>query len=211
MKFLFTAVLMITAFLQPKAQSSIAIKGGFTYSTAKADFSGVKQSTGYVPGGSFEIQVKTAFDGPLHFSPFIGYSTRGYIIKAKNDSLAETKNTIHYIDVSPQLSLDFKTGKKSSFVVSTGPLAGLAISGKEKTTLSGVAKSSKMKFSTSKDYGLFDLALHSSLGYHFDKFFVELVYQFGFASINNNEEYDHRNIRNRTFGVNIGYRIKSYK
>ena len=87
----------------------------------------------------------------------------------------------------------------------------MAIAGTEKTTVAGITTSNKMHFSTSNDYGLFDFGLHTSLGYHFNKLFVELAYQYGFASINNNEEHDKRNIRNRTLSLNLGYTIKSYK
>lgn len=211
MKPLFCIFLMATLFFSASAQTSIFVRGGFNYSTAKANFTGVKQSTGYVPGGNLAIQLKTAFDGPLHFSPYIAYTTRGYIIKSGNSAGDKTQNFIHYIDLAPILSLDFSTGHNNSFVIGVGPIAGLAISGREKTTVSGVSSSSKMHFSTSGDYGLFDLGLHTSIGYHFNKLFVELAYQHGFANINNNEENDKRNIQNRTLSLNLGYCIRSYK
>jgi hypothetical protein len=211
MKFPVAITLMIFSFLQADAQTKIAIKAGFNYSTAKATFSGEKQATGYVPGANFAIQLKTAFDGPLHFSPYIGYSSRGFIIKSGNSTGDQTRNFINYIDVAPVLSLDFATSKTSSFAVSFGPLASLAISGTEKTRVAFVTNSSKMHFSTSENYGLFDLALHTGISYHFNKMFAELAYQYGFASINNNEEHDKKNIRNRTFSINVGYYFRSYK
>lgn len=211
MKPLFCIAAMTALFFSSAAQTKIAIKGGFNYSTSKASFNGEKQSTGYVPGGNLAIQLKTDFDGPLHFSPYIAYTTRGYIIKSGNATGDKTRNFIHYIDLAPVLSLDFHTGHNNSFVIGVGPIAGLAIAGTEKTTLSGVTSSAKMHFSTSSDYGLFDLGMHTSLGYHFNKLFVELAYQYGFASINNNEENDKKNIQNRTLSLNIGYYFKSYK
>ena len=211
MKLLFTTVLAISCFCNTNAQTKIAIKGGFNYSTARAYFNGVKQSTGFVPGGNLAIQLKTAFDGPLHFSPYIAYSTRGFILKSGNSAGDQTRNFIHYIDIVPVLSLDFVTGKDNSLVIGLGPLASLAIGGTEKKTISGVTSSAKMHFTTSKDYGLFDLALHTSVGWHLKKYFIEVAYQYGFASINNNEELDKRNIRNRTLSLNFGYYFKSYK
>jgi len=210
MKLLFSIALVLSCCFSSIAQTKIAIKAGFNYSTARAYFNDVKQSTGFVPGANLAIQLKTEFDGPLHFSPYIAYSNRGYVIKSKNATGDKTRNSIHYIDVAPVLSLDFVTGSNKSFVIGFGPLAGLAIAGTEKTTIAGVTTSQKMRFTTSKDYGLFDLGLHTSLGYHFNKLFVEVAYQYGFASINNNEEIDKRNIRNRTFSLNIGYFIRSF-
>ena len=211
MRLLFTIGLTTFVFLSASSQTSIAIKGGFNYSTARAYFNNEKQSTEFVPGANLAIQLKTAFDGPLHFSPYIAYSSRGFIIKSGNTTGDKTRNFIHYIDIAPLLSLDFVTGKKNSFIISAGPLAGLAIGGTEKKTSAGVTSSTKMHFTTSTDYGLFDFGLHTSVGYHFNKLFIEFAYQYGFANINNNEEVDKRNIRNRTYSLTLGYHIKFYQ
>ncbi len=209
MKFFLVAALTLAFFRDAAAQTQIALRGGFSFSTTRAYYSDVKQPAGFVPGANLGLQIKTAFEGLLHFSPFIGYSSKGYIIKSANGD--KTHNFIHYIDIVPLLSIDINTAKNKSLVFGVGPSAGLAIAGKEKTTVAGISSSSKMKFSTSKDYGLFDFGLHSSIGYHFNKIFVEAAYQYGFVSINNNEEKDKKNIRNRSFSLNIGYYIKSYK
>lgn len=211
MKHLLTTFLASTCFYFSFAQTKLALKGGFNYSTARAYFNQVKQSTGYVPGGNFTIQLKTVFEGSLHFSPYISYTTRGYIINAANNPNDKTQNFIHYIDMSPVLSIDFVNSMNNRLVIGVGPVASLALAGREKTTISGVTSSNKMRFSTSSDYGLFDMGIHTSIGCHFKKFLIEAAYQYGFASINNNEERDKKNIRNRTFSLNLGYYIKSYK
>ena len=211
MKLLFTTVLAFSCFCYSHAQTRLAIKAGVNYSTARAYLNDVKQSRGFVPGGNLAIQMKTAFDGLLHFSPYVAYTTRGFIIKSGNSTGDKTRNFIHYIDIAPVLSVDFVTGKDNSLVIAVGPIASLAIGGTEKTTVSGVDSSAKMNFSTSKDYGLFDLGLHTSIGWHLKKYFIEAVYQYGFVNINNNIERDKRNIQNRTFSLNVGYYFRSYK
>jgi Outer membrane protein beta-barrel domain len=211
MKLLFTTVFSISCFCYTHAQTKLAIKGGFNYSTARAYLNDVKQSTGFVPGGSLAIQMKTAFDGLLHFSPYVAYTTRGFIIKSANNTGDKTRSFIHYIDLAPVLSVDFITGKDNSLVIGVGPVASLAIGGTEKTTSSGITNSAKMNFSTSKDYGLFDMGLHASAGWHLKKYFIEVAYQYGFANINNNIELDKRNIQNRTFSLNLGYYFRTYK
>ena len=211
MKLLLSISLVIFSFFSADAQTKIAIKAGFNFSTTRAYFDDIKQPIGFVPGGNLAIHLKTAFDGALHFSPYVAYTTRGFIIKSDSSTNDKIRNFIHYIDIAPILSLDFATGKNNSFVIGFGPIAGLAIAGTEKKTIAGITSSEKMRFSTSQDFGLFDLGVHSSLGYHFNKMFVEVAYQYGFASINNNEEHDKRNIRNRTLSLNFGYYFKSYK
>ena len=57
-------------------------------------------------------------------------------------------------------------------------------------------------------YGWFDLSLTAGIFYHFNKTFVEVAYTTGLANINNNEEFDGRNIRNRMLSLNIGYYFK---
>lgn len=192
------------------AQTKLAIRAGFNYSTARASTNSIKKSTAFVPGANIAIQLKTAFDGPLHFSPYIAYSTRGFIIKEDNAAGDKVQAFIQYFDIAPVLSLDFPTGANNSFSVAAGPLAGLALAGTEKTTLNSTTTSRKIKFSTEKGYGLFDLGLHTSVSFRFNKLFVELAYQYGFANINN-EQSDKKNIRNRTFSLNLGYYFRSYK
>lgn len=210
MKLYLLTVITILFFLNINAQTNIAIRGGFNYSTARAYYSDVKQTVGFVPGANLGIQLKTMFDGLLNFSPFIGYSSKGFIIKSKSNG-DKTRNFIHYVDLVPLLSIDLPAGVNKSFVIAAGPSASLAIAGTEKTTIAGITTSSKIKFTTTNNYSLFDFGLHGSIGYHFNKIFVEAAYQYGLASINNEEEKDKRNIRNRTFSLNIGYVIRSYK
>jgi len=210
MKIFLTAALSAFLFFAANAQTHIMVRGGFNYSTARAYYNDVKQSVDFVPGGHIALQVKTVFEGLLHFSPYVGYSNRGFIIRSKANG-DQTRNFIHYIDMAALLSFDLAAGNKNHFVIAAGPVASMAISGKEKTTIAGVSTTSKMKFSTTANYGLFDFGAQASIGYHFKKIFVEAAYQYGLANINNNAERDKRNIQNRTLSLNIGYYIRSYK
>ena len=210
MKFLLTIALLTALFFTAAAQTHILVRGGFNYSTGRVYYNDVKQPVDFIPGGNIGLQLKTAFDGLLHFSPYIGYSSRGFLIKSDQNT-DKIRNLIHYIDIAPLLSVHIPANKTNKFVISAGPVAGFAIAGTEKKTIAGVTSSSKMKFSTTGNYGYFDFGLQAGMGYHFKKFFVEAAYQYGFVSINNEEERDKRNIRNRNFCLNIGYYIKSYK
>ena len=210
MKFILIATLAVACFLNTTAQTYIAIRGGFNYSTARAYYNDVKQTTGFVPGGNIGLQVNTVFEGLLHFSPYIGYSSRGSVIKS-NSNADKSTLFIHYIDIAPLLNIAIPIKGNNSFVISAGPIGSFAIAGTEKTTIAGVSSSSKMKFSTTGNYSPFDFGLQSVLGYHFNRLYVEASYQYGLANINNMEEYDKRNIRNRTFSLNLGYCIKLYK
>jgi len=210
MKFFISATFLVFLSLTASAQTRIAIKGGFNYSTARIYTGENKQSTGYMPGGNLGIQLKTFFEGPLHFSPVVSYQTRGFVTRSKLNG-DKTSNFIHYIDLAPLLSADLKISNKNSLVFSAGPVASLAIAGTEKVTVNGISTSSRMRFSTTGDYGLFDFAIQAGIGYHLKKIYFEANYLYGLANINNNVAADFKNIRNRTFSLNIGYYLKSYE
>lgn len=190
------------------AQTKIALRAGYNHSSARILLNTIKQKTGYVPGINLGLQVKTSFEPPLHFTALLSYNLRGYTYAVINSPVQKVETQIHYANLAPLISYDIATRENQHFTLTTGPMAGLAISGTQKTTEAGVTTSSKMKFSTSADYGLFDLAIYNSIGYHFNKIFVEASYHLGFVSINNNEETDFTNIKNRGFGLSLGYYIR---
>jgi Outer membrane protein beta-barrel domain len=189
------------------AQVKLAVKGGYNLATSRAVYSGVKQSTGFTNGYGIGALVKMPFDGILHFSPSVMINKRGFIIKPLTGTNVKEQYAITYVDLIPSLSIDFEKGE-NSFVISLGPDIAFTNFGKLKTTgNNGVTTSQKIKFGYGS-IGWFDIGLNASIGYHMKKVFVELGYMNGLASINNNEELDQRNIRNRMLSLNIGYYFK---
>ena len=189
------------------AQVKIAVKGGWNYSSARAIYSGVKQSTGFINGYGAGIMAKVPFDGVLHFSPSVMINKRGFIINPSSGNNKKEQYSITYLDLVPALSFDFENGN-NSFSIAFGPYFGFTNFGTLKATdINNVTTSQKLQFGYSA-YGWFDLGLNASVAYCMKKVFVECSYQNGLASINNNEEFDGRNIRNRMFSLNIGYYFK---
>lgn len=191
-----------------KTQTRIAIKAGANYSTARAYFKGEKQAIGYKPGFNIGMQADIPFEEGLHFTPFVSYSMKGYTISPTSGAITKIDNTIHYIDLSPKLSYLFSQEKSSSFVIGAGMVMGVAVAGTEKTTKNGVISKQKMEFDMTGEYGYFDFSFTPSIGYSSKKYFIEAAYQLGLTNINNNAEFDFRNIRNRTFSLNFGYYIR---
>lgn len=204
--FICTFFLFFTYNTSP-AQTKIAVKGGATFSTARVYVGSEKQDTKINAGYGMGILFKVPFEGVLHFSPWVAYNRRGYEYTPKTGSISHYKNTIHYIDMVPALSVDFSMGK-NSLVISAGPHVSVAVGGTEKTSTGNTTSSHKMKFSTSSNFSLVDLGLAGSIGYHIKKFFVEAGFQPGLANINNNVETDMRNIRNRMISLQVGYFIR---
>ena len=189
------------------AKTKIAIKAGANMSTAKVSQNDQKLDNKFVNGYGIGLLFKIPFEGHLFFSPNVGYNRRGYIYTPKTGSITEYQNTIHYIDLVPNLSLNLPVGK-SAFVLSAGPHLSVALAGTEKQTVANNTTSSKMKFALSGNYGFIDMGVGGSLGFHTNKLLIEAGYQMGLANINNNVENDFRNIQNRMFSVQIGYFLK---
>lgn len=206
-KKIFFTFFMLIAFNLIFAQTKIAVKAGYNYTTARAYQDDQKLTTGSKNGYGIGFLFKVPFEGVLHFSPSISYNRKGYQYTPKTGLITRYDNSIHYIDIMPALSVDFPIGA-NFFVISAGPNFSGAFSGTEKTTTAGVTTSSKMKFSLSNSYSYIDLGMNSSIGIHMKTFFIETGFQLGLANINNDAEKDHRDIRNRMFSVQLGYYIK---
>ncbi len=186
------------------AQVKVAVKGGWNYSTAKAVYAAIKQPTEFTFGYGIGVLAKVPFDGVLHFSPSVMINKRGFIVKPLTGTNKSEQYSIIYLDLVPSMSVDFAKGD-NSFVISLGPDFGFTNFGKLKTTdVNNVTTKEKLKFGFGS-IGWFDIGLNASVGYHMKKIFVEAGYMYGLASINNNEENDMRNIRNRMLSLNIGY------
>ncbi|MBK7883955.1 MAG: PorT family protein [Chitinophagaceae bacterium] len=201
-------VLVIFVFVNGKGQTKIALKGGVNYSTARVYHGTEKQPTDYKLGGNIGVQADMPFDGGLHFSPYIAYNLKGFITLPKTGNITKIDNTIHYVEMAPKLTYHFTNDKAGSFTAGAGMSLGVAVAGREKITDNGVTTDEKMKFSIVNKYGLFDFGFVPSIGYSTKKIFIEAVYQMGLTNINNNEENDGRNIRNRTFSLNLGFFLK---
>ena len=198
----FAAPLLITTV---KAQDvKLAVKGGWNYSSARAVYSGIKQSTGFTSGYGIGALVKIPFEGVLHFSPSIMLNRRGFIVNPATGTNKKEQYSITYLDIIPSFSFDFPA-HGNSFVIGIGPDFGFTNFGKLKATdNNNITSTQKLQFGFGQ-YGWFDLGLNASVGYHMKKVFVEAGYMLGLASINNNEENDQRNIRNRMLSLNLGY------
>jgi hypothetical protein len=207
MRKIIAALAAFALFTNAAAQVKLAVKGGWNYATTRAVYATIKQPSGFTSGYGIGALLKMPFDGVLHFSPSVMINRRGFIIKPLTGSTVKEQYAITYVDLIPSLSVDFEKGD-NSFVISLGPDIAFTNFGKLKTTgNNGVTTSQKIKFGYGS-IGWFDIGLNASIGYHMKKVFVELGYMNGLASINNNEELDQRNIRNRMLSLNIGYYFK---
>ena len=208
MKKITTAALSVFIITALQAQVKIGVKGAWNYASAKAVYTGAKQSAGYTNGFGIGGMAKIPFDGPLHFSPSVMINRRGFIINNPAGSTNKKEQYgITYLDLIPALSADFEKGD-NAFAITAGPVFGFTNFGNSKITdNSGVTATKKMKFGYN-NYGWFDLGLNGSISYRFNKIIIEAGYYLGLANINNNEENDGRNMQHRAASLGIGYYFK---
>lgn len=209
MKYLmFLSVALCFSTLTATAQTRLAIKGGYNHTTGRVHINNIKQPSGWQPGVNLGIQLTADFEPPLHFTGLLSYNGRGFTYTPLTGDIQKVETSSHYVNLAPLLSYDIPTRQQQHVTLTVGPMAGLGLAGTQKVTKAGTTTTSKMTFSTSSNYGLFDLAIYSSIGYHFNKFFVEGSYYLGFVSVNNNEELDKTNLKNRAVGISIGYYLR---
>jgi hypothetical protein len=188
-------------------KTKYAIKGGYNYTTGKAIYSDIKQKVTGKHGFNIGAMAKIPFEGVLHFSPYIGYSLKGFSVTPFTGNIKKEDFTLHYFEIAPVLSVDVPM-VENKFVLSAGPILGITSMGRAKTTdNSNTTTSKKMEFGYG-NYGWFDLGVSTGVGLHNSRFYFEGVYTLGLTSFNNNEELDFRNLRNRTLSVNFGYYLR---
>lgn len=203
MKFAITLWIVLFSSVSLFAQVRFAAAAGYNHNTARIHKNDQLQETGYISAGYANFRVETNFEAPLYFTGLVGYNMRGYVYHVKPDSTVSTR--IHYVDLAPLLNFHINTGSEQFVNLFAGPVVGIAIGGKQNIESNGQKVSEPMKFSLSKYYGYANIGIQTGLAYNFNKWFIEGTYHLGVSSINNEEEIDRTNIKNRGMSIGIGY------
>jgi hypothetical protein len=187
------------------AQTNFALKGGPNTSTALVSVNDLKQQNQYLNGFNIGAQLETFFDNQLYFTPSIMYSRRGFSYKSSPDT-SSYKYVLNYIDINP--TLIFYLNKKhleKGFAIMAGPYISVGLTGKGTSTVDNVTSTQNVTYSMVSGFCSVDLGVNGGLCWKFNRFFMEAMYQYGFANINNNVDSDGRNFQNRMISFNIGY------
>jgi hypothetical protein len=159
---------------------------------------------------------KIPFEGILFFSPSISYAMRGYKVQFNQpsyppDLLAIDNNTtFHEIDVDPFLQFDLSK-KANHLFIKAGPSFNFILSGKENYNLAtGESIERSMKFSTTNNYGRYNVSLVGQFGYETSKGLIIYAYYLrGTMSMNNQEQGP--SIYNSMYGITLGKFLGSKK
>ncbi len=196
-------------------QSVLSFFGGPQTTTAKFAVGPDIQNTESKIGFHLGVAKKINFDDQIFFYPSVSYSLKGYKVSFQNPSslpgldIVYDNTTIHTIDFSPHLQVDFSKNKSHLFI-RFGPTFDAAILGKEEVIFQNGKKENRdMKFSFS-NYGRIGASLVSQFGYETEnKFFVSVRYDYGVGSISNADGGP--KITNRILALSLGLYIPNKK
>jgi opacity protein-like surface antigen len=175
-----------------KAQSpmSFGVKAGINMANVSSDVeeAELKRKTGFVAG----------LFATKEMNPNVGlqiealYSMRG----AKTDGPDETKINLNYIDVPVMARLGSQTTGGTKYYVITGPQLSLKVKGE--VEFDGVA------VDLEDDLKSTDFGWVIGAGVDMNRLTFDVRYTLGLTDIDTTDE----SVKNRTFSVMVGYRIK---
>lgn len=118
----------------------------------------------------------------------------------------DTENDhLYYLEVPVLINYNTKLANNHEFRVGIGPYAAVGLFGHYSSTFQGQTMSGSLKFGSNQDYTMMDYGAVINVGYQIcPKVDLSLNYDLGLRNINDPAD----KVYNRSFGLNIGYRIK---
>jgi hypothetical protein len=222
-KILFTAVLSIIFFNVTFAQSRFGITTGLEFSTYSINYTDDKLDSKM--GIKLGLLIEYALADNIFIVPEIVFTQRGIKEKGGSDVIDQTdgipyydfSETLNYAQIPVNLMFKFKTGNDSKFSLFTGPYAGIAFSGKERSKKNieyrVIETVNDIKFGGKNIYNKFDFGLNLGVGFEYADWFIKLQYNLGLSNMMNKKFYvsedlkyiDGDSSKNRNIGISIGY------
>jgi len=118
----------------------------------------------------------------------------------------DTENDhLYYLELPILVNYNTKLSNGHEFRIGAGPYAAMGLFGHYSSSFQGMTASGSLSFGSNKDYTMMDYGAVINVGYQVcSKVDLSLNYDLGFRNINGTEDKAY----NRSFGLNIGYRIK---
>jgi hypothetical protein len=112
---------------------------------------------------------------------------------------------LYYLEVPVLINYNMKLMNNHEVRFGIGPYAAAGLFGHYSSSFQGMSSSGSLKFGTNEDYTRMDYGAVINVGYQIcPKVDLSLNYDFGLRNINDPAD----KLYNRSFGINIGYRIK---
>jgi hypothetical protein len=172
---------------------------GAHMSTARyRDSFDVKKTTEWRPGARVYWMGKVNVEGGISFIPEVGYTFKGFKVKAPQTGVAEQEITYHYLDVTVLQEYVFR----DFFFIRVGPSISGAITAYNKTiSTTGLRASGKLPLNFGA-WSRFEATIHLGVGANFNNgWMAELRLTDGLSNIYDGD--DGPKVRNRTLGIQI--------
>lgn len=176
-----------------------------------------KKRSAFHVGISADIPFKP--NSKVFFQPGFVYSSKGRIFDKVFDTAVDvnfrikTTTAVNYIEIPLNLGVKLPLGKKTKFIISAGPYAGLFYSGKlttETTTKDFAFLKEETKFETGKDANKFkslDIGANATAGFDFGSF--TLTGRYTRSLINNFTAGYNGSFKHEVIGTSLGINLKT--
>jgi Outer membrane protein beta-barrel domain len=138
-------------------------------------------------------------EGPIYFSPEVGYTFKGFTVKQPEAGIAEQEVLLHYFDIL--LLQEYIVNEK--FFIKVGPSLSGALFGKlKKISTTGLRSNEDIPFNFAA-WSRFEAAIHLGVGVHFGNGWVgELRLSDGLSNLFDGDGGP--NIKTRFVGIQVG-------
>ena len=197
------------------AQSArFGVNAGISIASMKAKASGVSITSdgkiGLTIGVLADISVAESFT----FQPGLNFTQKGSKFNTEGAVPFEITETLNYLELPLNFLYNAPAGN-GKFFAGLGPVLGFGISGKNKSKGGSAPEVTEdVKFGSNEDedhYKPFEFAGNFLAGYEFSNgFFAAANYNMGLSNILNGGDSD-ESLKNRYFGIKIGYKFGSKK
>jgi hypothetical protein len=199
-------VICLLSFVQEahsqRLYSGFGISGIYSTGRFKDSFQVKKDVSGRFGFRTFWMG-RINIEGPIYFSPEVGYTFKGFKVKNPGGNIAEQEVLLHYFDIL--LLQEYVINE--SFYLKIGPSLAGAISGKSKTiSNTGLRTTEKLPFNFAA-WSRFEATIQIGAGMHFGNGWLgELRLSDGLSNLYDGDKGP--NVKTRFIGVHIGKYIR---
>jgi len=187
--FAFTMVFFVTI---TNAQTSFGIKAGFNLANVSMSSFDTKSIPSFHVGGLVDIAINDF----LSVQPNLLFTGKGYKVDYGNNFPGEGTSHYYYLELPVLVKAYAKLGGLKIYGAA-GPSIAMGITGKDKGTYFGTTTTSDIKFGSNQNMNLFDFGIMFGAGIETESgFLAGISYDLGLTG---------QSIKNRVFGISIGY------
>lgn len=205
-KTLLSLCLLMASFAAFAQLPTVGFKGGVNFATLHATSNGSNLSINSGTLTTFNVGAFVDFKfGNVSLQPALNFTGKGGSFSGSSDEDfgGSAQSKLYYLQV-PVNVVYHVPAVIGDFYFGAGPFLGMGISGKEKIKANGVEQSEDVKFGSGEDeVKRTEFGANAIVGFKFKTgFLINANYDLGLSNIAND---DTSKLKNRVFGISVGY------